>query len=96
MRDLCRADKRCRGLNPHKRVDKSLTLVVERSAKKDKGKIKLSVGLRLILRPHTDESGSAGKGKKKKAHFISPKQRNGSPSRWKPTPPSGVGPAETE
>lgn len=32
----------------------------QKKHKKDKGK-KLSVGLRLILRPHTDESGSAGK-----------------------------------
>lgn len=93
VRDLCRTDKRCRGPNPRKHVDKSLILIMDTDFKKynkDKGKKKLSVGLRLILRPHTDESGSAGK--KKKRHFISPKQQNGSPSHWKPTPSFGVRP----
>lgn len=67
VRDLCRTDKLCRGLTHHKHVDKSLILIMDtdrKKHKKDKGK-KLSVGLRLILRPHTDESGSAGKKKKR-------------------------------
>lgn len=45
--------------------------------KKDKGKKNFSVGLKLILRPHTDESGSAGKGKKQTKKRISAVQSSG-------------------